>query len=759
MSRLYYTGPGGVPRDIESKTGDWRDYRSFWCCYQKGYTPPPFKLEHTDGVVRVSFELSPFSETCQCQITCTTQALVFGDDDEELGSFCPGDTNFQATMNGQEFSEDEPTELVFNFIDSQGNTSTITVYSLVTVIPQTPLGRVIRDTDGDREILRHEIAVPLYSQAFFDLREIAVQYQVEQFIGSPNNRRVIVDWTNTGLWGTRERIHQVRGIQAGVYGYRVRFRSTFDHASPWSEWRQLDDTVPPIPAPDISYPDSPFAWILGEAITAAFPVNIGGEIDTYSVVAGTLPTGVTLDEETGELGGTPDDFGTTPVTIRAEGPGGTSDAQVEFEVTPPAPDEIFGGLLFDFWDFEAPDTVFEEDLSQTTPSSQWSPAGSWVGSVNGKIIKAQTSGTKAVFDPDAGIRFASQVAGDYDRLDLLSSQGMSLNRRGFAFGLTFTSLSSAMSSVVDFGDAALSKFSIMAGFNSSANRPFIQVFDGTSFINTGLYYTGLNNVVVGWVDSDGYITLNCNGASWTSPTPLADGVTMDRFCLGSLLGGLPESTVVQQLVVVDGEPTEEQMTQLYTYLRYRRGEVGDGETLVIYMGDSVTAGNGSERGKPWWEYITAFPEAEKRCYGVPGAGIWAGIGPPVSASAINTIAAAYSRVIVVVYLGINDRLGFGRSSTQILTDLGNFYNALNSSIEVVGVTIQNMPPANPADDTEILLVNAGIEAHTTLVDYVDGRAALPDSTDVVKFQTDKVHPRYPGHEDLGDEGNTTLGGL
>jgi hypothetical protein len=236
MSRDYYTPPAAVPNDIEHREG----YRSFWCCFDKGYTPAPFLLEQdeTTGLVKVKFELNPFASTCQCQIVCTTQALVFDEaqPEDDLGSFCPADREYVVELSGQLFNANEPTVFAFNFIDAKGNSSSVTVPSLVTVIPQTPLGRVIQDGS----ILRHEIAVPLYSKSFYDLREIVTQYQVERYEGSPGNRTILYDWTNAGLWGTRERVHQIRGIRSGVpYGYRVRFRSSFDHASPWSSWLTL----------------------------------------------------------------------------------------------------------------------------------------------------------------------------------------------------------------------------------------------------------------------------------------------------------------------------------------------------------------------------------------------------------------------------------------------------------------------------------------------------------------------------------------
>lgn len=236
MARDYYTPPGSVPNDIDSRDG----LKSTWCCFDKGYTPPPFKLiqDEETGIIEVVFEKTEFTSTCKCRIVCTTDALVFEDSisPNEIGQFCPADTSFKATLVDQIFNTEEPTFLSFLFQDVHGNESTVEVNSLLTVIPRTPL--VITKTYDSQSV--HEVAVPLYSHSFFDLRDIVDQYQVERYEGSPANRQIWVDWTHTRGYGTRERVHWDRAVRPGItYGYRVRFRTAFDNASAWSEWRTI----------------------------------------------------------------------------------------------------------------------------------------------------------------------------------------------------------------------------------------------------------------------------------------------------------------------------------------------------------------------------------------------------------------------------------------------------------------------------------------------------------------------------------------
>lgn len=241
-NRTFYTPRTSIPADIDQRL----EMKSVFCCFNKGYTPPPFKLVHTeddDGqpIVTVEFELNEFTQTCRCQIVCSTGALVFEEEIEEepIGSFCPADQEFKVTLPNELFSETNPTELIFNFEDARGNLTALTVFSLIKVAGQTPLTVVVNE--GARKHV--QVGTPVYSKGFISLRGIATQYQIERFVEHPSNREIWVDWTTIPTTrpfhrGGKDLVHWDRDVQGGVeYGYRVRFRSTFDHESAWGDWR------------------------------------------------------------------------------------------------------------------------------------------------------------------------------------------------------------------------------------------------------------------------------------------------------------------------------------------------------------------------------------------------------------------------------------------------------------------------------------------------------------------------------------------
>jgi hypothetical protein len=87
------------------------------------------------------------------------------------------------------------------------------------------------------------------------------------------------------------------------------------------------------PAPSISYTGSPFTWYDYFTSVNLAVSNVGGPVTSYAVQAGTLPTGVSLNTSTGAITGTPTALKTAAnVTIRATGPGGTSDAIINIAV-------------------------------------------------------------------------------------------------------------------------------------------------------------------------------------------------------------------------------------------------------------------------------------------------------------------------------------------------------------------------------------------------------------------------------------------
>ncbi len=216
MARVYSTAPGSVPNDI-----DWREgYLAGRAAFEKGLTPPPFKLEHheSSSVVRVVFEQTELAK-CICEIACQKAGTV-------TKPFCPEDEDYSETFTTQVFLEDDATYLSFLFTDALGNQTTIVVPSLLKTIPGVPVTAV----DG-ASIL---VGVGLASRNGTSLKDAITHYQIERYVRNETNKTLWVDWTPIGLMpGT----HTDRNVISGVtHGYRVRFRAAFDNPSRWSDW-------------------------------------------------------------------------------------------------------------------------------------------------------------------------------------------------------------------------------------------------------------------------------------------------------------------------------------------------------------------------------------------------------------------------------------------------------------------------------------------------------------------------------------------
>lgn len=249
INRTYYTSPGAVPNDIPEEC--WCDQAegqlgntlaSTYCCFEKGYTPPPFKIEHMDGFLRITFEQTEFTSTCNCAIECISEAYGYDDSSNSVGYFCPADENLTVDIQTTTSGESSLQHLTFTFLDVNGNESELEITSVVAAKPQSVMG-LVEEIDSGRRA-RIMIAPRAYTINYEDLKDYAIQYQIQRYINNPETRETWVDWTDlhttnrSHILAVHKGVHYDADVRRGVdYGYRVRFRASTDNVTLWSDWR------------------------------------------------------------------------------------------------------------------------------------------------------------------------------------------------------------------------------------------------------------------------------------------------------------------------------------------------------------------------------------------------------------------------------------------------------------------------------------------------------------------------------------------
>ena len=98
-------------------------------------------------------------------------------------------------------------------------------------------------------------------------------------------------------------------------------------------------TLEIIEAPSITYPGSPFTFIKNTQVTGVLPTNVGGLSSHWTIDTGSLPSGLTLDIQTGEISGTPDTVTPkyTSHSINATNAGGYGKVTISIQVVDEAP--------------------------------------------------------------------------------------------------------------------------------------------------------------------------------------------------------------------------------------------------------------------------------------------------------------------------------------------------------------------------------------------------------------------------------------
>jgi len=168
-------------------------------------------------------------------------------------------------------------------------------------------------------------------------------------------------------------------------------------------------------------------------------------------------------------------------------------------------------------------------------------------------------------------------------------------------------------------------------------------------------------------------------------------------------------------------------------------------TVVLVVGDSLSAEYGLERGQGWVSLLSAQLAAQKTNAQVINASL-SGETTSGGRSRLPALLNQVRPVLVVIELGANDALrGLDLDSTQNnLEAMIEAARAVNAKVVLVGMQI---PPNYGPDYSAkfaVMFANVSKKHRTGLVPFfLKGIADAPDAAKW--FQNDHIHPREEAH--------------
>ena len=214
--------------------------------YNKGYTSPPFSLtgfSQGNGIT-INFNQTSGIEECVCSIQCVGVPSIV-DPSNTTGTFCPAATDYTYDLTVENIDSGDVTTFSFTFIDSNGNTGTLNVNSLIYTKAHTPSRVVTKENN----YYYAEIGIPFSSISGKNLRPYVDHYKVEMYEHNTGNARTLYGWYKFDSFSSpvhildrKEGVITTR-INSGMeYGFRVSYRNMYDEVSIASDWVTAKDT-------------------------------------------------------------------------------------------------------------------------------------------------------------------------------------------------------------------------------------------------------------------------------------------------------------------------------------------------------------------------------------------------------------------------------------------------------------------------------------------------------------------------------------
>lgn len=406
-------------------------------------------------------------------------------------------------------------------------------------------------------------------------------------------------------------------------------------------------------------------------------------------------------------------------------------------------DSLISGLSPIAWYLPSDiDTLWKDTAGTSAVTAAWDAVARIDDkSGNGNNLLRFSSTTAPLWDGDSALNFFWATNTTTRIANMTNAATDAVTRDAMSGAVVFDPLGCTAAPIFDLGT---SQFSIVVGNGTAnANNYLAYIFNGTAFVSTTIAHRGRKNILT-WRNNGTnlYITLNGTSVALTA----LSAASMTRTFLGTFNGGSPKGCRIYEAISISSDIGATNQAALGSALSAAHGYAPDTTKTVMCVGDSLTAGVGSEKGIRPSDYVTNRSGSLWYVIGNDGGFIYTATSP----SAANATAMkGSSEGIYHLWLGTNDINSGARTGLQTAANLKAYSDTVRAGGgKVIVYTLQDFPN----NEAERLACNAQIAVDAASYDAIVDLAAiteLSDCTNTTYFTSDQVHLKDAGYALVG----------
>lgn len=346
---------------------------------------------------------------------------------------------------------------------------------------------------------------------------------------------------------------------------------------------------------------------------------------------------------------------------------------------------------------------------------------------NGNFVSQVTANLRPIFRTGKGVNFFWATNTTTRQAFLYNLAIGGIPRANCSGGFVADIDGPSASAIIDLG---LSEIVFNAGAATAVDNRFMRYFNGAAHVSTGLQLSSRKLVCVFRSNGTNF-TVRVNGAEYSLGAALG-AVTMTRLHMARFNGGSPKPLRIYESVIFNEDAGETTITNLEDYFRNQIGSYLSTHT-VVFIGDSLTQGVGSETYTPFAESITNRLTSKWISLASDGAYLYI---PKVSAATAATLKGSVEGVYII-WLGTNDINSGAKTGLQTAASMKAYSDTLRAAGgKVIVCNLQQLP----TNDIEATAFNAQLIVDSASYDaIVDLRSAFPDYTNATYFTSDTIH--------------------